>query len=122
MNNAISELRFKKQRKITIVSFLLISKFYNKYSKKNDIILFNFLVFYLITWSPYALRVIHILFINNSSISMWGEVPGIFAKSSLVWPAILNLSLLKRERRDSMVRRGSTITKSVKQNLQDSKD
>lgn len=44
-------------------------------------------------------------------------IPALFAKSSLVWPAILNLILLNRERQkffDSVIEEGSKLLRSLR--------
>ena len=58
------------------------------------------------------------VFINKPPIpKTLATIPALFAKSSLVWPAILNLILLSRERKrfiDDLVEEGSKLLRSVK--------
>jgi hypothetical protein len=57
-------------------------------------------------------------FINQPPMTKTlATIPALFAKSSLVWPAILNLILLNRERKkflDTLVEEGSKLIRSVK--------
>jgi hypothetical protein len=61
--------------------------------------------FYLITWTPYAIAAMYSVFLkyfsNLPTISpILATIPALFAKSSLVWPGILNLVLMKKQRKE----------------------
>jgi hypothetical protein len=55
-------------------------------------------VFYLVAWLPYTLVAMYSVFINTPKITpIMGTIPALFAKTSLIWPAILNIIIQKKE-------------------------
>ena len=57
-------------------------------------------MFYLIAWGPYAIVSMYSAFINDPPLSpIIATIPALFAKSSIVWPAVCNLILMNKERK-----------------------
>ena len=55
-------------------------------------------MFYLVAWVPYTLVAMYSVFINKPEVSpLMGTIPALFAKTSLIWPAILNIIIQKNE-------------------------
>ena len=55
-------------------------------------------MFYLVAWVPYTLVAMYSVFINKPKVPpLMGTIPALFAKTSLIWPAILNIIIQKNE-------------------------
>ena len=74
-----AERRLKKQRYVTVMTIIQIG-------------------FFLLCWTPYAIVSMYSAFIDPYAISAtMATVPAFFSKSSLLWPALLNLHVQKKE-------------------------
>ena len=76
----------------------------------------------MIAWCPYALAAIYSAFLHYIFNSLpqlspaLSTIPALFAKSSLVWPAVFNLILLNKERKkflDGIIEEGSKLLLNV---------
>lgn len=54
---------------------------------------FSFKVCFILSWSPYALISLYRTFFDysNSITPLMATIPALFAKSSLIWPSLLNI-------------------------------
>ena len=67
----------------------------------------HFKAFYLISWCPYAFAsfysaFIHPIFDLPPISPIYATIPALFAKSSLFWPVVINLLLLRKQNRKLM--------------------
>ena len=100
MNSSkILKRRFMRRKKMTKMSIVLIGKFLTLKRLIND---FNFyiLAFFLASWTPYALVGMYGAFINAVQVSPYlSTLAAFLSKSSLIWPACLNIYVRKRQRK-----------------------
>jgi hypothetical protein len=58
---------------------------------------------------PYAIIMLFIVFISKTPVTpLLATIPSLFAKTSLVWPAIVNLVLRKKEKTKNKQRQTKT--------------
>jgi hypothetical protein len=57
----------------------------------------------MLSWLPYTLASMYSVFINKPPLSPeLATVPALCAKSSLIWPAFLNIILLKIDQKNAL--------------------
>ena len=57
--------------------------------KQITIIMIVLIVFFVISWTPYASVAFYAAFIGQDLPPIWGTLPAMFAKSSLVWTSVV---------------------------------
>lgn len=110
--------RMRAERRSFVSTALLICK--KKHKRK---LIFKFLIFilylnfilagWLVTWLPYAMIAMYSTFAKYNKIHpLYATLPSLFAKLSLVWPALLTIFYNKDVRNKLKMIKHSLITKN----------